>query len=46
MMIWNSLTLFLDSHRYDRHEFGGAGSEFPSGQLTSTAWAGWWHDEA
>lgn len=46
MMIWNSLTLFLDSRGNDRHEFGGAGSGFPSGQLTSAAWAGWWHDEA
>lgn len=46
MMIWNSLTLFLDSRWTDRHEFGGTGSGFPSGQLTSTAWAGWWHDEA
>jgi hypothetical protein len=48
MLFWSSLTLFLDSRRNDDPQFGdgNANVSFPSGRLTSTAWEGWWHDEA
>jgi hypothetical protein len=48
MLLWSSLTLFLDSRRNDDDSArggGNAGSDFPRGQLTSTAWEGWWHDD-
>lgn len=47
MLIWKSLTLFLDSPRPDDEPGCGGGKAstgFPSGQLTSTAWEGWWHE--
>jgi hypothetical protein len=49
MALLSTLTLSLHSGWKDKEpHFGGAGSmnEFPSGQLTSTPWEGWWHDEA
>ncbi|CAH0153850.1 hypothetical protein SRABI83_00782 [Arthrobacter sp. Bi83] len=48
MLLWSSLTLFLDSRRNDDDSSSGGGkasSDFPRGQLTSTAWEGWWHDD-
>lgn len=49
MLLLSSLTLFLGSRRNDDDpQFGDrtASTEFPSGQLTSSAWEGWWHDDA
>jgi hypothetical protein len=49
MFLWRSLNLFLDSHGDDgdrRFGDGPTNTEFPSGQLTSSAWEGWWHEEA
>lgn len=47
MLLWSSLNLFLDLGRNNHNSNGGgkADAEFPSGQLTSTAWEGWWHDD-
>jgi hypothetical protein len=47
MVLWKSLTLFLDSRGSDddpRFSGGEARTGFPSGQLTSSAWEGWWHE--
>ncbi|MCA4133118.1 hypothetical protein [Arthrobacter sp. M4] len=44
----SGITLFLDGGRKGFSGSWGEGNnttDFPSGQLTSTAWAGWWHDE-
>jgi hypothetical protein len=49
MLFLGSLTLFLDSRRNDgepQNDRGEAVTDFPNGRLTSTAWEGWWHDEA
>jgi hypothetical protein len=54
MLLLSSLTLFLGSRRNDDDpQFGDRTAsaefprtEFPSGQLTSSAWEGWWHDDA
>ena len=53
MLLWISQNFFLDSGRAGGEQPGGhpkrpgeAFGEFPSGRLTSTAWAGWWHDDA
>jgi hypothetical protein len=48
MLFASSLTLFLGYRGKDNDpRFGGEEdvTAFPSGQLTSTAWEGWWHDE-
>ena len=45
-MLLFSLNLFSGHRNDDDAEFGGsAGSQFPKGQLSSSAWEGW-HDEA
>ncbi|GAB3567219.1 hypothetical protein GCM10027405_27280 [Arthrobacter alkaliphilus] len=46
MLPWSRLNVFLDAHRDDDPQFevGTANTKFPSGQLTSSAWEGWWHD--
>ncbi|WP_457962319.1 hypothetical protein M1E17_12140 [Arthrobacter sp. D1-29] len=49
MLLFTSLNFLLDARRNDDNPAHGAGSGktgFPHGQLTSTAWEGWWHDEA
>lgn len=48
MLLWSSLNLFLDPGRNGHNSYNGenADAEFPSGQLTSSAWEGWWHDDA
>lgn len=49
MLPWSSLNLFLDSGRDDDdHQSGdgNANTKFPSGQLTSSAWEGWMHEDA
>ncbi|WP_258805818.1 hypothetical protein [Pseudarthrobacter sp. NS4] len=49
MFLLNSLNLLLDGRRSDdnRSYNGGSGkTDSPEGQLTSTAWEGWWHEEA
>lgn len=49
MLLWSNLTLLLDSRPNDDDDSdfdGKAVTDFPSGQLTSAAWEGWWHDEA
>jgi hypothetical protein len=48
MPFWGSFTLFLVSGRNEPDpEFDGddAVSSFPAGQLTSTAWEGWWQED-
>jgi hypothetical protein len=47
MLFASSLTLFLDYRGKDEDAHSGAGENatgFPSGQLTSSPWEGWWHD--
>lgn len=49
MFLLNGLPLFLDAGRKDSGGSWGENStetEFPSGRLTSTAWEGWWHEDA
>jgi hypothetical protein len=49
MTLLSTLTLSLHSGWRDKDpQPGGAGSlgAFPSGQLSSAPWEGWWHDEA
>ncbi|MDQ0028793.1 hypothetical protein [Arthrobacter bambusae] len=48
MSLLNSFTLFLCSGRIGPDpQFDGdnTAASFPTGQLTSNAWEGWWHDE-
>jgi hypothetical protein len=52
MLLWISQNFFLDAGRADGEQPGGlpkhpgeGRGDFPSGRLTSTAWAGWWHDD-
>lgn len=47
MLFASSLTLFLDYRGKDDDAHAGGPENvtaFPSGQLTSSAWEGWWHD--
>ncbi len=47
MLFASSLTLFLDYRGKDDDAHTGGpenATAFPSGQLTSSAWEGWWHD--
>lgn len=49
MLLLNTLNLLLDARRNDdNHSYiGGTGKPgFPSGELTSSAWEGWWHEDA
>ena len=49
MLLLSSLNLLLDARRSDdnrAYSSGNGKKEFPNGQLTSTAWEGWWHDDA
>ncbi|WP_306904156.1 hypothetical protein [Arthrobacter pascens] len=49
MLLLNTLNLLLDARRHDdNHSYiGGTGKAgFPSGELTSSAWEGWWHEDA
>ena len=53
MLLWISQNFFLDAGRAGGEHTGGQPKrrgegcgEFPSGRLTSAAWAGWWHDDA
>ena len=49
MMLWSNLGFLLDFRSNDDEPQAHAGrsaTEFPSGQLTSSAWEGWWHDDA
>jgi hypothetical protein len=49
MLLLSSLNLLLDTGRGEDsrpHNGGIAKTEFPTGRLTSTAWAGWWHEDA
>jgi hypothetical protein len=49
MLLLNTLNLLLDARRNDdNHSYiGGTGKAgFPSGELTSSAWEGWWHEDA
>ena len=49
MLLLSSLNLLVDARRSDDNRAYSSGSgktEFPNGQLTSTAWEGWWHDDA
>ncbi|NUP58066.1 MAG: hypothetical protein HOQ04_11950 [Pseudarthrobacter sp.] len=48
MFLLNTLNLLLEGRRAeDRSAQEGTAREgFPAGQLTSSAWEGWWHEEA
>ncbi|MCU1516267.1 MAG: hypothetical protein JWQ75_988 [Pseudarthrobacter sp.] len=49
MLLLSSLNLLLDTRRSEDnrpHSSGSGKTEFPNGQLSSTAWEGWWHDDA
>lgn len=52
MMLLSTIALFVDAGRGgDSPRGGGSGRgnprpAFPSGPLTSSAWEGWWHDDA
>ncbi|HYH76875.1 MAG TPA: hypothetical protein VD841_05170 [Arthrobacter sp.] len=49
MLLLNSLNLLLDARRSDdsrQYSSGSGATGFPNGHLTSTAWEGWWHDDA
>jgi hypothetical protein len=49
MLLLRSLNLLLDARRSDDHRphsSGNGATGFPNGQLSSTAWEGWWHDDA
>ncbi|MBT2533827.1 hypothetical protein J7E83_17180 [Arthrobacter sp. ISL-48] len=49
MLLLNSLNLLLDARRNgDNHSYSGKNGKtgFPTGQLTSAAWEGWWHEDA
>jgi hypothetical protein len=45
MLLLSSLNLLLDVGRRERTD-GSGENELPTGQLTSTAWEGWWHEDA
>jgi hypothetical protein len=45
MLLLSSLNLLLDAGRRERSD-GSGEIEFPTGQLTSAAWEGWWHEDA
>ena len=45
MSLLSSLNLLFDAGRRE-HSRGSGENEFPTGQLTSTAWEGWWHEDA
>jgi hypothetical protein len=47
MLFASSLTLFLDYRGKDDDAHSGSvenAPSFPSGELSSSAWEGWWHD--
>lgn len=49
MLLLSSLSLLFDVGRAEgsRPHNGGIGkTDFPTGLLTSTAWEGWWHEDA
>ncbi len=47
MMLWSNFLLDFSPHDDDPQANASKGvTEFPSGQLTSSAWEGWWHDDA
>ena len=49
MLLLSCLNLLLDAGLGEgsRPHNGGLGTtEFPTGRLTSTAWEGWWHEDA
>jgi hypothetical protein len=45
MLLLNSLNLLFDASRHE-HGRGKKEDEFPTGQLSSAAWEGWWHEDA
>jgi hypothetical protein len=49
MLLLSSLNLLLDAGRgEDSRPYNGGNvkTDFPTGRLTSTAWEGWWHEDA
>jgi hypothetical protein len=50
MLLWNTISLFVDAGRNDGGAGGGGdrtpreGSGFPTSHLSSSAWEGWWDD--
>ena len=49
MLLLSSLSrLSTPARSEDSHANNGVNgkTEFPTGHLTSTAWEGWWHDDA
>ena len=48
MLLLSSLNLLLDARRSEDNRSYGSGNGkagFPNGQLSSTAWEGWWHED-
>lgn len=47
MLLLSSLNLLFDGRRReDGRGNRNAETEFPTGQLSSAAWEGWWHEDA
>jgi hypothetical protein len=49
MLLLSSLNLLLDARRSDdnrAYSSGNGKTEFPNGQMTTTACEGCWHDDA
>jgi hypothetical protein len=49
MLLLSSLNLLFDAGRGEDsrpHNGGNGKTDFPTGRLTSTAWEGWWHEDA
>ncbi|MDR6416095.1 hypothetical protein [Pseudarthrobacter sulfonivorans] len=45
MLLLNSLNFLFDGGRREDGR-GNSETEFPTGQLSSAAWEGWWHEDA
>jgi hypothetical protein len=49
MLLLSSLNFLFDAGLGDSsrpHNSGIGKTDFPTGRLTSTAWEGWWHEDA
>jgi len=44
MLLLSSLNLLFDGGRREDGR-GKPDTEFPTGQLSSAAWEGWWHED-
>lgn len=49
MLLLSSLNLLFDAGRREGsgpHHCENGKTDFPTGRLTSSAWEGWWHEDA